>query len=247
MSPELIKYLSSESFGLVFSGICTLVASVLLAWLGPRFFAQRISSVTEAVGEVKRLVSDMHKTVDPLRQSLGTVGTQVEVLGAQVQSVNVTVSALQGSLGKLQGSSEETERETEEIVHNGAKILSLWYEIRDRIEQIAANPNIDAERRAEFSQIPRRSYLGLIDELDRNGLLGDDAHKWREAWRLRNIARRQRDASLPDEFEAMSKLSKVLLSADMVPVNSATPSSLVRPNGRAPAHRSSTLNLPRFL
>jgi hypothetical protein len=93
-----------------------------------------------------------------------------------------------------------------------------WHAIRDRLEEIAADPNIDGRTAAKYQRIDRRNYADLIESLSRDNRI-TDREAFLEAARLWSRFRSRRAAPGPQDVAEMSKWVQTLVP--QVPLGSA--------------------------
>jgi hypothetical protein len=85
-----------------------------------------------------------------------------------------------------------------------------WTRIRDRLEQIAANPDIDGRRRARYNRIDRRQYEDLVIALQNDGALGQNTTSYRDAVDLWQRFRNGRATPSAAEVQEMRDLARRL-------------------------------------
>jgi hypothetical protein len=130
-------------------------------------------------------------------------------LSEQLASLSQQLGKLSGSVADIpttsQGSSIEPAQQKAQD-----NMRESWARIRDRLEEVAANPEIDGRRRAKYNRIDRRRYEDLVSALQSDGALGADTISYRDAVELWQRFRNGRATPSTDEVQAMRELAKRL-------------------------------------
>ena len=82
-----------------------------------------------------------------------------------------------------------------------------WERIRDRLEAIAANSQIDGRTRAKYGRIDRRRYSDLVNALHNDGEIGADVNFYRDAVELWQKFRTGRATPSEGEVQTMQDLA----------------------------------------
>jgi hypothetical protein len=85
-----------------------------------------------------------------------------------------------------------------------------WKRIRDRLEEIASDPEIDGRIRAKYGRIDRRRYEKLVSALQNDGKLDADTDSYRAAVELWQRFRPGRATPSKDQVQTMRKLAERL-------------------------------------
>jgi hypothetical protein len=86
-------------------------------------------------------------------------------------------------------------------------IVESWEKIKDKIETIAANPEIDGRTSAKYGRIDRRQYLKLIEALEADKQLGTHAPLYWEAIELWQKYRPNRAVPTIEDVQKMEDLA----------------------------------------
>jgi hypothetical protein len=85
-----------------------------------------------------------------------------------------------------------------------------WERIRDRLEAIATNSQIDGRTRAKYGRIDRRRYGDLVTALHNDAALGADTNVYRDAVELWQRFRTGRSTPSATEVHTMQNLAERL-------------------------------------
>lgn len=197
----------SEAQATVISGILTCLAAlggVLLAW---RLFSAKVKDLTGALEESQLLLND-HR--DAVATTLAKIGNQLTAVDAQVSSTLESVGRIGATVGDLDSAQSAPEATARELDRRD-QLRTLWFEIRDHLEALAARADIDGRTRAKYGRIDRRSYGSLIDAMEWDGNLPSGA-SFRNAVALWHRFRNGRNTPTAQEVTAMDYLRSQILS-----------------------------------
>jgi hypothetical protein len=168
-------------------------------------------------GEATRSVK--HDLETALKTSEGKVREHLQVmdsalkeheskLNEQLSSLSLQLGQLSGSVADIPTSSPSPIPEAQQNAQD--KMHENWERIRDRLEAIAANSQIDGRTRARYGRIDRRRYGDLVNALDNDGRLGADAIFYRDAVELWQKFRNRRATPSAGEVQTMQDLANRL-------------------------------------
>jgi hypothetical protein len=182
--------------GSVISGVFTFFAAVSGVVLGWLLFSSRVKNLESAIKTSETVVKTR---IDIVEKSLAAYESR---LNEQLESFTLRLGQLGGSIADLPEPSQTSQ--PEQAARDA--LQQDWIKIRDKLEQIAANRELDGRRRAKYSRIDRRKYLDLVDAMQLDGVLGSDESIYREAVQLWQKFRSGRSAPGQDEIAKMQAL-----------------------------------------
>jgi len=176
------------------SGSLTIIAAALGVWLGSKLFGGKISDLQSLLSESNNHLdnhrADVRKKVEDLIDSTQSVKDQArhirethDELEKLRDEINIQLSSVIDGISKLKNSFSdikdapyfvETETENGDVNLLRKSIRDDWGAIRDAIEGIASDPEIDGRTRARYGRIDRRQYWFLLEALNDDGRLGRD-------------------------------------------------------------------------
>ncbi len=185
----------------IISGLCTLAAALFGVLVGWWLFNGRVRDLKSAIEESDKLLKK-HGT--DVAEQLAGVRSQFEAFGGDFAAQMEVLGQLRSSVSDIQDATA-TEPEGADADRKDL-VRGLWYEVRDRLEALAADPVIDGRTRAAFARIDRRSYATLVAALDARGFLGGQRQLYLDAvalWsRYRNGRRRPTNVDM-DRMQAI--------------------------------------------
>ena len=196
----------TEAQATVISGGLTLVAAVLGVLIGWWLLSGKVKDLESALQSSKE---DVIKHRDEVRSILSEVQGNVRGLDQQFTSTLETLGQLRGAVGDIQSESSKGENGQD----GKERLRGSWEVIRDRLESIAASPNIDGRRRAKYARIDRRQYNNLVDALDRDQALEGQGHLYRQALELWQSFRNGRRLVTEADCLAMEQFRSQLVPA----------------------------------
>lgn len=188
------------------------IVAVLLGWL---LFSAKVKDMRSAISATDEFVKKHQATVV---QSLTDIEAKISGLAASAGQLRADVvdrqAASDGAVeaplpqeGLGEAPAPWAAGQGERSAEHFPPLASAWYAIRDHLEEVAANPNIDGRTAAKYQRIDRRSYPDLIRSLARDGNL-QDAQSFLEAaqlwsrYRTRRLAPNAADAARIAELAA---------------------------------------------
>jgi len=211
----------TEGQGAVIAAILTMLAAIIGVALGSALFGRRVSDLKGAVEEAEKL---LHGHKEQVETTLGVIREKIDGLDAQIASLGALrksvadldpqiASALQ-NLGDLRGQLSDVqaaahiETSDSQASGNWERIRDDWNIIKEKLEELAADPAIDGRTRAAYARIDRRQYWMLIDRLHRDGLLKGNAKQFRvalELWQRFKSGRAEPDQASLDRMSEIRK------------------------------------------
>jgi hypothetical protein len=185
------------------------IVAVLLGWV---LFSAKVKDMRSAISATDELVKAHQASVV---QSLADIE-------AKISGLSASAGQLRADLGDRQAAADDTEVAPQqpipepEIEVAGERspelfpaVASAWHSIRDHLEEIAADPNIDGRTAAKYQRIDRRSYADLIQSLARDGRL-QNPDAFQQAARLWSRYRTRRLAPNAEDSAQMVHLATTL-------------------------------------
>jgi hypothetical protein len=209
----------SAGQGAVMAAIITLIALVGSVWLGGSLFGGRVTTLEGAAKAIEARVQEhlrtMETVLEQLKEDALSISQQVGRLSSSVDLLP-KVGQLSGSVDLIPTSSPAPAAQTQQTQQDPRDImLDSWGRIRDRLEAIAAAPEIggrkiDGRTRARYARMDRRRYAEFVDALDADGLLGSTAKIYRDALELWQKYRTGRIAPTAIDVKKMKDLDSSL-------------------------------------
>lgn len=137
----------------IIAGALTVIAAIAAVIVGAWLFGNRVQEIEGAIDETAR------------------------IMRAHRDEVNETLAQMREGLGQLRGTVSDIQSATPTEAHNEDEwaaweaLRECWNEIRDELERIAADPDLDGRTRAKYYRIDRRQYWKLIEALGSDGLI----------------------------------------------------------------------------
>lgn len=193
----------------IISSTMTILAAILGVLLGSWLFGRRVKDLTSAVEASDKVLQD-HK--NKVEADFEAIRGTVEGLDAQVGAAVETLGQLRGAVGDIQSvapAALPVQGPEEEDTPRG-QLRVAWDAVRDQMEKLAANPEIDGRTRAKYARIDRRRYGDLQEALARDGRLAGNATLFREAVELWQRFRSGRSEPSADDVTRMRVLQRQL-------------------------------------
>lgn len=166
----------TEAQATIIAACITVLAAIVGVSLGARLFGNRVRDLQSALDTSATLVNDHASKVE---NALESIRSRLESVETQARTTTESLGQVRGSIGDLSAS---TTNATSDVALDARETLkTAWDGIRDTLESIAVDPNIDGRTRAKYARIDRRNYHWLVDSLDWDGMLGSAGDKFREA------------------------------------------------------------------
>lgn len=177
----------------------TMIAAFGGVILGWRLFSGRVRSLETAINEADRQVGQHLRTVERSLQEY------VSIQNEQLASLSLQLGQLSGSVADLPTSPPDRTEPAQQNARDNMR--ESWARIRSRLEEIAANPEIDGRTRARYDRIDRRRYGELVNALHNDGRLGADTELYRTAVELWNRFRPGRATPSASEVQTMQEIA----------------------------------------
>lgn len=160
----------------VISTILTVLSTIFGVSLGLLFFNNRINSLKSAINKTEELVNKYIDNINlKFKQYREENNEASAALSAQVGQIGGAVADIAAADGNgLISSLGEGRR----------SIKENWVIVRDKIENIASDPEIDGRTRAKYARIDRRRYGDLIAALSADGRLQKKDQSFRSAYEI---------------------------------------------------------------
>lgn len=217
----------TEPQATVLAGLLTLVSAIIVSVIVPFLVGSKFTDVKEAAEKASGLTNKLKSDLDNFGNSLNTVKdvlkgfqTSFDQTRTQITVVKDLIDSFQTSLNQVRNQVADISSVTEaeaapqadpQEAERQNELKSLWSEIRDRVEEIAADPNIDGRTRARYSRIDRRTFQRLIQALDADKRLGVNGPPLMEAVNLWHKYRTGRLSVAPEALARMKELRDLFL------------------------------------
>lgn len=188
------------------SGALTFLAAVIGVLLGWWLLSGKVKDLRTAVEESDKLLKEHSAAV---AATLAELRGKVTELDSQFTTTIESLGQLRGAVGDIQAVAAPEEAAPVEASREALR--GAWEAIRDHLERIAANPEIDGRTRAKYGRIDRRRYLDLVGALDWDGQLGKQGDRYRDAVNLWQQHRTGRRAPTAKDCERMMRLRDELV------------------------------------
>ncbi|NJM81225.1 MAG: hypothetical protein HC844_00940 [Tabrizicola sp.] len=186
------------------SGLLTFFGAIAAVLLGWWLFSGKVRDIKSALDATEKLLTDHEVRV---QQSLSDIEEKLSSLTASTAQIRADVS-------DKQAVEEEAEVEPDEVAqHAGLNFEDLannWFKIRDRLEEIAADTQIDGRTAAKYARIDRRKYADLVASLNKDGQLKDAGPQFLEAAQIWASHRSRKKAPTQDAIQKMVDLALLL-------------------------------------
>lgn len=190
------------------SGIITFLGAIAAVLLGWWLFSGKVRDMKSALDTTDKLLNDHQVRV---QQSLADIEEKLSSLTASTAQIRADVSDRQ-ALDEEPVDNQEGHAPPPELTFDD--LSSSWLKIRDRLEGVASDSQIDGRTAAKYSRIDRRKYADLVASLNRDGKLGDRGAQFLEAAQLWSSHRsRKKDAS-QENIQKMVDLALLLAPAE---------------------------------
>lgn len=161
------------------SAIITFVGAIVAVLLGWLLFSQKVKDIRSAVTATDEIVRSHQSTVV---QALADIEAKISGLAESAGQLRADLGDREAATGRAAPEEPEAEGAMAEAAGDERRdpalfpiVQSGWHAIRDYLEEVAADPNIDGRTAAKYQRIDRRNYSDLIESLARDGRLTSPA------------------------------------------------------------------------
>ena len=192
-----------------------MIAAIGGVLVGGVIFSGKVKDIETAL---QRANDKINGHLDKAKNGIAELETTVSGIGLKLSGIEEQFSATAQSLGQLRGSVDDLqnsagpveEQKNTEIEYNRDTVRNDWNEIRDKLEQNAADQSIDGRTRAKYTRIDRRRYNDLIYLLDKDGNL-QNAALYSEAYGIWQKYRTGRSAVEPSDAKRLLQIRAELV------------------------------------
>ncbi|MFS4436654.1 hypothetical protein ACMA5I_00435 [Paracoccaceae bacterium GXU_MW_L88] len=159
------------------SGVVTFLGAICAVLLGWMLFS----------GKIRDMKSTIQETDDILKEHQFEVKKTLDEIESKLSSLTASAAQIRADVADNQAFDTDEADEKAEVDGNELSfedLSSSWWKIRDTLESIASDPEIDGRTAAKYARIDRRSYSDLIESLDFDGKLGSDGDRFLEAAKI---------------------------------------------------------------
>ena len=184
----------------------TVIAALVGVILGWWLFSGRVRNLETAINAAESQVRQQVKNLETaINAAESQVKEYVSIQNEQLASLSLQLGQLSGSVADLPTSPPDRTEPAQQNARDNMR--ESWARIRSRLEEIAANPEIDGRTRARYDRIDRRRAGELVNALHNDGRLGADTELYRRAegsWQRFRTGRATPSAS---EVQTMQQLA----------------------------------------
>ncbi|WP_147405334.1 hypothetical protein [Pseudooceanicola sediminis] len=189
------------------AGIMTFFGAIAAVLLGWWLFSGKVRDIKSALDTTDRLLTDHQSRV---QLSLADIEEKLSSLTASTAQIRADVSDRQ-ALDEELASEPEGQDEIPELSFED--LASNWLRIRDRLEEIASDSQIDGRTAAKYSRIDRRKYADLVASLNRDDELGEKGPQFLEAAQIWASHRSRKKDPTQSVIQRMVDLALLLAPA----------------------------------
>lgn len=191
----------------VLSGLMTFAGALAAVFLGWFLFSGRVTTLQAAIGEAEKTI---HKFQQNVESSLGAINERIEKQDVVIASVSEVINRTSGEVSEIGARDMQPASGTQDQQNSRDDINKNWSLVRDYIERLANNPEIDGRTRARYNRIDRRSYQDLVDALLVDGHL--NAERAKDIQKAIVLWRRYRGGKLTVEASDAQWIQQLALS-----------------------------------
>jgi polyribonucleotide nucleotidyltransferase len=195
----------TEAQAILLSGILTLLAAVAGIYLGWWLFSGRVKDLESALAESQNIINSFGNST---REELSKLRNEIETLTIQAQASAKSIGEIGGSVTDLVEKSDVSAGIDDDDPK--AKLRRLWESIREIIETIASDKNIDGRTAAKYQRVDRRNYSDLVWHLSNDGRLKGHDSEINEAVDIWKKYRTGRATPTQDDVVKMQTLLSAL-------------------------------------
>ncbi|HEX3887475.1 MAG TPA: hypothetical protein VHW05_08255 [Phenylobacterium sp.] len=205
----------SEGQGSVVSALITVVAAIVGVFLGWLLFSGRVKNLETALqASEESIQKHLHAVEHALTAHGATINDQLLGFSQQLVNIGSAVADIPTSPPEHIAPEEQRAQDT---------LRDDWIRIRDRLEAIASDPQVDGRTRAKYARLDRRRYIDLVNALEQDG---KDVAGFRSAVELWQRFRTGRAIPAPADIARMRELADRLALVAVGLVDRETPSGV---------------------
>ncbi len=192
----------TEPQATIIAALLTVIAALTGVLLGSWLFSGKVSDLKAALTEAEKHLEQYRGQVEVAVREIGsTLDVQVQAIQQSLGNISTSVNDLRES-GAVEEAAPIAGGEPPQ-----ADLRECWTRIRDRLEEIAAGPQIDGRTRAKYTRIDRRRYSEFIGALARDGQLGANEQQYWDALEIWNRNRNGRREPSPQDVQRMRDIA----------------------------------------
>lgn len=202
----------TEAQATIIAALLTMIGAAIGVLLGWWLFSAKVKTLTDALDAARERLTRHEVDVDEkltainakyqtLLEQSGRLPESFGVLNDQLAALIQSVTQVEGAVADQREQAEASEDYT-----SWHEVRDSWARIRDRLDQVAADPKIDGRTRAKYARIDRRNYGWLIDSLESDGNL-KKVQKFNVAldlWHQHRNGKRKPSAATVKEMAALA-------------------------------------------
>jgi hypothetical protein len=194
----------TEPQATLIAGLLTLASGILVAIIAPLIVGSKFSDVRQASEEARKLMESTKIDLDAFKHS---INFELEELKKSFSQVRYAVGEARNDIAEATSKDEApTQGMPPKETKLNEELKDTWSEIRDRLEEIAANPAIDRQSRDKYNRIDRRTFQRLIEALDADNRLGLYGPNLMEAV---NLWHKYRSGRLPVSLQDLARMKEL--------------------------------------
>lgn len=168
----------------IIAGFFTVLAAIVGVWLGSWVFGGKVKDLKGAIDDAeKKLKGHLDEFEFATKAKFDSIRSGQETLEEEVSANTEVMSRVQASVAEIESAADNSEGSAS-LKDLRETLRQNWQSVRDRLEEIASDPNIDGRVRAKYARIDRRRYAVLVDSLASDGRLKGQKNIYLEAINL---------------------------------------------------------------
>jgi len=195
------------------SGAMAFLGAIFAVLLGWWLFSGKVRDIRSALDTTDRLLAEHRQRV---QRSLSDIEEKLSSLTASTAQIRADVADKQAL--EDQAISQEViskpGQQAAQIELTFEDLVSSWHRVRDRLEEIASDSQIDGRTAAKYSRIDRRRYADLVASLNKDGHLMGGGEHFLEAARIWASHRSGKKKPAQETIQRMIDLALLLSPAE---------------------------------